>query len=83
MKQPWAVALLGGGILGYAVYDTTHWALHSGSPAPFVTPGLRKSHHRHHYADDTVGYGISSRLFDAVFGTLGPPQPPAGSKKTA
>lgn len=67
-----AWVLLGGGIAGYVAYDTTHWALHSGAWDPFVTPSLRASHMAHHYADDTVGYGISSQLWDAVFGTLSP-----------
>jgi hypothetical protein len=35
--QGYASALLGGGILGYVVYDTTHWALHSNAWDPFVT----------------------------------------------
>lgn len=29
-RQGLASALLGGGIVGYVLYDTTHWALHSG-----------------------------------------------------
>jgi hypothetical protein len=28
--QSWASSLLGGGVVGYVLYDTTHWALHSG-----------------------------------------------------
>lgn len=68
----WAVALMGGGILGYTAYDTTHWALHSNAWDPFVTPKLRTSHMDHHYVNDTVGYGISSTLYDLLFGTLSP-----------
>ena len=30
---------------------------------------LRARHMHHHYADDASAYGISSPLFDAVFGT--------------
>ncbi|KIZ03590.1 Inositolphosphorylceramide-B C-26 hydroxylase [Monoraphidium neglectum] len=71
---PWgyASALLGGGILGYVVYDTTHWALHSNAWDPFVTQILRTSHMDHHYVNDKVGYGISSTLYDILFGTLSP-----------
>lgn len=66
----YACALLAGGIVGYVVYDTSHWALHSGARSPFVTPLLRSSHMDHHYRSDTVGYGISSTLYDLLFGTL-------------
>jgi hypothetical protein len=55
--QGYAAALLGGGILGYVVYDTTHWALHSGAWDPFVTAALRTQHHAHHYVDDKVWRG--------------------------
>ena len=30
---------------------------------------LRARHMHHHFADDTVAYGISSALWDMVFGT--------------
>ncbi|GBF95338.1 fatty acid 2-hydroxylase [Raphidocelis subcapitata] len=72
VPQAYATALLAGGIAGYVAYDTTHWALHSGAPDPFVTPTLRASHMEHHYQNDKVGYGISSTLYDRLFGTLNP-----------
>lgn len=73
----YACTLLGGGIIGYVVYDTSHWALHNtahpiGSKDPFVTHLLRTSHMDHHYVNDKVGFGISSTLYDVVFGTLSP-----------
>lgn len=68
----YASALLGGGVIGYVAYDTTHYALHSGARDPFVTQKLRTSHMDHHYVNDTVGYGISSTLYDILFGTLSP-----------
>lgn len=39
---------------GYVVYDTTHYALHSGANDPFVTQKLRTSHMDHHYVNDKV-----------------------------
>lgn len=35
-----------------------------------VGPVLKTSHMDHHYVDETVGYGISSTLYDLVFGTM-------------
>lgn len=31
---------------------------------------LQVSHMDHHYVDETVGYGISSTLYDVLFGTM-------------
>eukprot|EP00887_Chlorella_sp_A99_P006781 scaffold2.g6781.t1 len=65
-----ASALLGGIVAGYVSYDTTHWALHTGAPFPLVNARLKSSHMAHHYLDDSVSYGISSTLYDVLFGTL-------------
>ncbi|EFN56100.1 hypothetical protein CHLNCDRAFT_144683 [Chlorella variabilis] len=67
----WACSLLGGGVAGYVLYDTTHWALHSGRADWLVGHVLKSSHMDHHYVDETVGYGISSTLYDHVFSTMG------------
>lgn len=31
---------------------------------------LKSAHFYHHYEDEQTGFGISSRLYDLVFGTL-------------
>ncbi|PSC67533.1 Fatty Acid 2-hydroxylase [Micractinium conductrix] len=70
MPLAWASSLLGGGIVGYVLYDTTHWALHSGRAEWLFTHVLKSSHMDHHYVDETVGYGISSTLYDHLFGSF-------------
>jgi dihydroceramide fatty acyl 2-hydroxylase len=70
LPQGLASALLGGGIVGYVLYDTTHWALHSGRADWMFSHTLKVSHMDHHYVDETVGYGISSTLYDVLFGTF-------------
>lgn len=47
--QSWASPLLGGGIAGYVLYDTTHWALHSGRAEWLCGHVLKTSHMDHHY----------------------------------
>ena len=47
--QSWASPLLGGGVAGYVLYDTTHWALHSGRADWLFTRTLKSSHMEHHY----------------------------------
>lgn len=70
MPASWACSLLGGGVVGYVMYDTTHWALHSGRAEWLCGHILKTSHMDHHYVDETVGYGISSTLYDHLFSSM-------------
>ena len=69
-----------GFLLGYLFYDMVHYATHHFSMKRGVWLFLKKYHMRHHYDDDHVGYGVSSPLWDYVFGTRAPrPEAPATS----
>ena len=59
-----------GFIIGYLMYGTMHYAIHAWNP-PFkwVKP-LWRNHHLHHYKDEGKGYGVSTTLWDHVFGTM-------------
>ncbi|KAG6483916.1 dihydroceramide fatty acyl 2-hydroxylase FAH1-like [Zingiber officinale] len=63
-------ALFGGGLLGYVMYDCTHYYLHHGQPT--VEPGkhLKRYHLNHHFRIQNKGFGITSSLWDIIFGTL-------------
>ncbi|MDX8150867.1 sterol desaturase family protein [Patulibacter brassicae] len=63
------LALGAGFVLGYLVYDTTHHHLHHRRPRTRVGRWLRELHMRHHFQDDTRGFGISSPWWDSVFRT--------------
>ena len=67
---PAAYPLFGGMILGYLVYDYTHYQLHHHTPRTRSGKRLREHHMRHHFQDHRYGYGVSSPLWDAVFRTL-------------
>jgi sterol desaturase/sphingolipid hydroxylase (fatty acid hydroxylase superfamily) len=59
-----------GFILGYIFYDTIHYATHH-APMKSKTAQWVKHHHiRHHYSNDTRGYGVTTPLWDYVFGTM-------------
>lgn len=60
-----------GFIAGYLIYDTTHYLTHRGSPRTALGRFLRRRHFRHHYADSSHDYGVSSPLWDVLLGTLG------------
>src|SRR5213083_2075286 len=56
-------------VFGYVCYDMLHYATHHFPMKHGVWLWLKQYHLRHHYRDDQVGYGISSPLWDYVFGT--------------
>ncbi|KAG5255426.1 fatty acid hydroxylase [Salix suchowensis] len=62
----------GGGLLGYVMYDCTHYYLHHGHPGNDVPKNLKKYHMNHHFRVQDKGFGITSSLWDRVFGTLPP-----------
>ena len=64
-------ALFAGLVLGYLVYDTTHYAIHHFPMRTRIGRYLKRHHFRHHYLDSTKDYGVSSPVWDAAFRTLG------------
>ncbi len=62
-----------GFVFGYVCYDMIHYALHH-----FSMRGnrfglwLQQHHNLHHYNDEYKGYGVSSPLWDFVFGSMDP-----------
>ncbi len=59
-----------GFITGYLCYDMTHYAIHHWQMKGRIGHYLRKHHFRHHYLDMDANYGVSSPIWDVVFGTL-------------
>jgi 4-hydroxysphinganine ceramide fatty acyl 2-hydroxylase len=65
-----AAALSAGGYMGYVMYDLIHYYLHHGIPATGYARGMKSWHLDHHYKDWDKGFGITSKGWDWVFGTL-------------
>src|SRR4051794_11485797 len=65
-----ATAFGAGFLAGYLAYDMIHYHLHHHTPATRGGKWLRELHMRHHFQDDTRGYGISALYWDRVFGTM-------------
>ncbi|BFZ56204.1 fatty acid alpha-hydroxylase [Savitreella phatthalungensis] len=64
----YAMAIFSGGILGYVIYDLTHYFLHHKN-LPSLWKELKSYHLAHHYQNYELGYGVSSKFWDKVFGT--------------
>ena len=63
-------AFFPGFILGYLMYGSMHYAIHAWNPPFKWMKGLWRNHHLHHYKETDLGFGVSSTLWDHVFGTM-------------
>lgn len=69
MGAPWLTAFVFSGyVIGYVCYDLIHYMLHHVQFKGGIGKFLRTHHMRHHTAWDTR-FGVSTPLWDHVFGT--------------
>lgn len=61
--------VVAGLVLGYLIYEGAHGAAHHRGRLPRWLRGIRRHHMIHHLTDD-VAFGVSTRWFDRVFGTM-------------
>lgn len=60
--------------LGYLAYDGLHYAVHHFRMQSRVGKWLKRYHMIHHHTGVDARYGVSSPLWDYVFGTSGAPK---------
>ena len=65
----WVGPVLSGFIAGYLFYDLTHYATHHFPMRAGMWKWLKRYHMMHHYKSPNQRYGVSSPLWDYVFGT--------------
>lgn len=66
-----ALCVVGGALVGYVCYDVGHYYLHYGKNHQGTYLGrMKTSHMSHHYKDHSVSFGITSPMWDYIFGTL-------------
>lgn len=72
----------GGGFLtGYATYLLIHYAIHIHHPPKNFLRIIWKHHNIHHFVGDTGAFGVSTPLWDHIFGTM--PEEPRAKKQVA
>jgi sterol desaturase/sphingolipid hydroxylase (fatty acid hydroxylase superfamily) len=59
-----------GFMLGYLMYGSMHYAIHAWNPPFKWMKPLWRNHHLHHYKDEGKGFGVSTTIWDHVFGTM-------------
>ncbi len=75
---PYGFGFGGGFMMGYATYLLAHYAIHVFNPPKNFLRVIWKHHNLHHYVGDTGAFGVSTPLWDHVFGTM--PVDPRGKK---
>lgn len=70
LGSPACQPFFGGFILGYLAYDYVHYYVHFFTPTTRLGKYLKSHHMKHHYFGSEIRWGVSSPLWDVIFGTL-------------
>ncbi len=65
----WVAPLFSGFVAGYLAYDMFHYSMHHLRMQSGVLHSLRRYHMQHHGATPDRRFGVTSPLWDIVFGT--------------
>lgn len=65
----WVPPAFSGFMTGYLVYDLMHYATHHFPMRNGIFKFLKRYHMQHHYKTPNMRFGVSSPLWDKVFGT--------------
>ncbi len=70
-KAPtWLPPMFSAFMLGYLAYDLTHYATHHFPMRNGYWKFLKRYHNQHHYKSPNERYGVTSPVWDRVFGTM-------------
>ncbi|MCB9685882.1 MAG: sterol desaturase family protein [Alphaproteobacteria bacterium] len=71
VSPTWIEGFFAGVAMGYMVYDCTHYYIHHFKPKTRIGLALRAHHNKHHHNPKFKDkkFGVSSTIWDHVFGT--------------
>ena len=69
-------------IIGYLCYDYIHYGTHHFKMNGTIGKYLKRHHLKHHFAHEDSKYGVSSPLWDYIFGTVDGPKSTYKYEKT-
>jgi sterol desaturase/sphingolipid hydroxylase (fatty acid hydroxylase superfamily) len=72
--QAYGEPMFAGLVLGYLGYDGTHYAVHHFKQTTRIGRFVKRHHMLHHHVDNEGGFGVSTPLWDVVFGTMPRPK---------
>lgn len=69
LQRPYIYPFFLGVIIGYLIYDYTHYATHHFKMNSRIGTLIKRNHMRHHYVAPNKNFGVSSPLWDYIFRT--------------
>jgi sterol desaturase/sphingolipid hydroxylase (fatty acid hydroxylase superfamily) len=66
----WIAPAFAGAVLGYLIYDLTHYATHHWPLKGRYLKYLKRHHMLHHFKTEDRRFGVTSPVWDYVFGTM-------------
>jgi len=69
MPAEWVNPVLAGTAIGYLSYDMIHYFTHHFDFKCSHLIAMKQYHMQHHYKNGDIGYGVSNKFWDYVFGT--------------
>jgi dihydroceramide fatty acyl 2-hydroxylase len=66
----WSLPFFAGFLVGYLIYDMTHYHIHHHRSDDRLSLLLRRYHYRHHFQQSDRGFGVTSPLWDKAFRTF-------------
>lgn len=66
----WVNPIMSGFLVGYLIYDLTHYATHHWPMRSGYAKYIKRYHMQHHYKSPDARYGVSSPIWDYVFKTM-------------
>jgi sterol desaturase/sphingolipid hydroxylase (fatty acid hydroxylase superfamily) len=70
----YCATVFAGTCAGYVAYDWIHYYTHHARPTTALGKWLRRYHMIHHFKEHDACFGVSTPLWDVVFGTYRPPR---------
>jgi sterol desaturase/sphingolipid hydroxylase (fatty acid hydroxylase superfamily) len=65
----WGLPAFAGFLLGYLIYDMSHYHMHHQRSKNRLSLALRRYHYRHHFQQSDRGFGVTTPVWDRVFRT--------------
>jgi sterol desaturase/sphingolipid hydroxylase (fatty acid hydroxylase superfamily) len=65
----WVLPFFAGFLIGYLVYDMTHYHIHHHRSTNRLSLAVRRYHYRHHFQQSDRGFGVTTPFWDRVFRT--------------
>ncbi len=76
-----ALAVMCGLLIGYLFYEFVHLSAHAAHPPPGLR-SLQRMHLRHHFGSNDRAFGVTSPVWDFIFGTYRATEPRTSARAT-